>query len=73
MSINMFAELIYKFDFELVQWDLFEVVSFRFKCLKLLFIHYFRFFYVCGICGTVYWDGCHIVNYNVFVEPLLEK
>ncbi|VDN83461.1 unnamed protein product [Brugia pahangi] len=32
-----------------------------------------RFFYVCGVCGTVYWDGCHIVNYNVFVEPLLAE
>ncbi|VDK67117.1 unnamed protein product [Litomosoides sigmodontis] len=30
-----------------------------------------RFFYVCGVCGTVYWDGYHIVNYNVFMEPLL--
>ncbi|KAM3718935.1 Exonuclease mut-7 [Dirofilaria immitis] len=29
-----------------------------------------RFFYICGICGTVYWDGCHITNYNAFVEPL---
>ncbi|EFO26611.2 hypothetical protein LOAG_01867 [Loa loa] len=32
-----------------------------------------RFFYICGVCGTVYWDGCHIVNYNVFVEPLLAE
>uniref|UniRef100_A0AAF5RXC1 3'-5' exonuclease domain-containing protein n=1 Tax=Wuchereria bancrofti TaxID=6293 RepID=A0AAF5RXC1_WUCBA len=32
-----------------------------------------RFFYVCGVCGTVYWDGCHIVNYNLFVEPLLAE
>ncbi|VIO93877.1 Uncharacterized protein BM_BM10432 [Brugia malayi] len=32
-----------------------------------------RSFYVCGVCGTVYWDGCHIVNYNVFVEPLLAE
>uniref|UniRef100_A0A915B1V5 3'-5' exonuclease domain-containing protein n=2 Tax=Parascaris univalens TaxID=6257 RepID=A0A915B1V5_PARUN len=29
-----------------------------------------RFFYVCGQCGKVYWDGCHIVNYNTFAEPL---
>ncbi|CAG9540593.1 unnamed protein product [Cercopithifilaria johnstoni] len=32
-----------------------------------------RFFYVCGVCGIVYWDGCHTVNYNVFVEPLLAE
>ncbi|VDP15698.1 unnamed protein product [Onchocerca flexuosa] len=32
-----------------------------------------RFFYVCGICGTIYWDGCHIVNYNAFVEPLFAE
>ncbi|VDM38731.1 unnamed protein product [Toxocara canis] len=29
-----------------------------------------RFFYVCGNCGKVYWDGCHIVNYNTFAETL---
>ncbi|MCP9262132.1 hypothetical protein DINM_005424 [Dirofilaria immitis] len=29
-----------------------------------------KVFYICGICGTVYWDGCHITNYNAFVEPL---
>uniref|UniRef100_A0A0R3RS08 3'-5' exonuclease domain-containing protein n=1 Tax=Elaeophora elaphi TaxID=1147741 RepID=A0A0R3RS08_9BILA len=32
-----------------------------------------RFFYVCGACGTVYWDGCHVINYNTFVGPLLAE
>ncbi|VDK22816.1 unnamed protein product [Anisakis simplex] len=31
-----------------------------------------RFFYVCGSCGKIYWDGCHIVNYSNFAESLFD-